>query len=205
MPDDTTPDIETERLIIRAFTEDDVNDFFLIVKDKEANTFLPWFPLETLEDALDFLREHYLDHYDKPSAIRYAVCLKTDNRPIGYVNVNDEPANDLGYGLRKAFWHKGIATEACTAVISQVRRTGRTYVTATHDVRNPQSGRVMKKIGMSYRYSYIELWQPKNILVTFRMYQMNLDDNDERVYMGYWNTHSDHFIESIPETETRFP
>ena len=33
----------------------------------------------------------------------------------------------------------------------------------------------MKRIGMSYRYSYKELWQPKNFPVIFRMYQLNLD------------------------------
>ena len=42
----------------------------------------------------------------------------------------------------------------------------------------------MRKIGMTYRYSYKEQWQPKNILVTFRMYQLNLD-GVERVYTGY--------------------
>lgn len=53
----------------------------------------------------------------------------------------------------------------------------------------------MKKLGMSYRYSYVEQWQPKNIFVTFRMYQLNFDKNDERVYMEYWNSYDNHFVE----------
>ena len=35
---------------------------------------------------------------------------------------------------------------------------------------------------MKYQYSYEEQWQPKNFLVTFRMYQLNLDGNTDRVY-----------------------
>ena len=55
------------------------------------------------------------------------------------------------------------------------RHFNRTYITATHDVNNPRSGRVMQAIGMRYCYSYEELWQPKNFPVIFRMYQLNLD------------------------------
>ena len=40
-------------------------------------------------------------------------------------------------------------------------------------------------MGMLYQYSYKEQWQPKDILTTFRMYQMNLDGQNERVYKGY--------------------
>ncbi|HEC1757918.1 TPA: hypothetical protein R1711_001173 [Campylobacter lari] len=60
----------------------------------------------------------------------------------------------------------------------------------------------MKKLSMTYKYSYEELWQPKNIKVIFRMYQLNLDGNNDRVYKEYWNKYSNHFIEfntsSIP-------
>ena len=52
--------------------------------------------------------------------------------------------------------------------------------------------------GMRYQYSYEELWQPKNILVTFRMYQLNLDGREERVYRKYWDSSDVHFIEKEP-------
>lgn len=55
----------------------------------------------------------------------------------------------------------------------------------------------MKKIGMTYRYSYEEQWQPKNIRVTFRMYQLNLDVQEGRVYQEYWDKYPNHFIEEI--------
>lgn len=55
----------------------------------------------------------------------------------------------------------------------------------------------MKAVGMSYKYSYEELWQPKNFLVVFRMYQLNFDGNEERIYKGYWDRYENHFVENI--------
>ena len=51
----------------------------------------------------------------------------------------------------------------------------------------------MQAIGMKYRYSYKELWQPKNFMVTFRMYQLNLDGCEDRIYRKYWDRYP-HFI-----------
>lgn len=53
----------------------------------------------------------------------------------------------------------------------------------------------MQRLGMKYQYSYEERVQPKDILVTFRMYQLNLDGNESRVYKRYWNNSTIHFIE----------
>lgn len=53
----------------------------------------------------------------------------------------------------------------------------------------------MRRLGMKYRYSYEERWQPKDLTVTFRMYQLNLDGNKDRVYRGYWDASDIHFVE----------
>jgi ribosomal-protein-alanine N-acetyltransferase len=192
---ENTPQIVTERLILRKFTKTDAEALFLIMKDKEVNKFLPWFQLETVDEAEKYLQKNYLKNYEQPSGYRYAICLKSDNTPIGYVHVSDDDSNDFGYGLRKEFWHKGIVTEACKVVVERLREAGFLYITATHDVNNPRSGDVMKKIGMTYQYSYEEQWQPKDILVTFRMYQLNFDGQGDRVYRKYWNKYPTHFVE----------
>jgi RimJ/RimL family protein N-acetyltransferase len=173
MTNENTPTITTERLILRRFTADDAEALFELLRDEETNTFLPWFPLKSLEEARDFLQRRFLDYYEKASAYRYAVCLKADDKPIGYVCLADDESRDLGYGLKKEFWHKGIATETARAVAERIKNAGYTYITATHDVNNPRSGEVMKKLGMTYKYSYVEQWQPKDIPVTFRLYQLN--------------------------------
>ena len=180
-----TPTLETERLLLRRFSENDLYALFKIHSDKDVNTYLPWFPLQSIEEASLFLRERYLDTYRQPYGYKYAICLKNDNIPIGYVNIGINEPHDLGYGLLKAFWRNGIVTEAANAVIHQVKKDGIPYITATHDIKNPRSGNVMKRLGMLYQYSYKEQWQPKNILTTFCMYQLNFDGQDNRVYKGY--------------------
>ena len=107
-----------------------------------------------------------------------------------------DDSHDFGYGLRKEFWHKGIVTEAGRAVVEQLKKDSIPYITATHDVNNPRSGGVMKQLGMKYRYSYEERVQSKDVLVTFRMYQLNLDGLKERVYQKYWDDSDVHFIET---------
>lgn len=190
-----TVEIRTKRLILRRFKEDDMFALFDIFSDIEANKFLPWYPLKSLEDAKDFYNERYTKEYEKPCGYKYAICLKTDNIPIGYVNVSTDEGYDFGYGLRKEFWHKGIVSEASKAVIEKLKADGVPYITATHDVNNPRSGSVMKAMGMTYQYSYEELWRPKNFLVTFRMYQLNLSDASALVYKKYWDTYPNHFVE----------
>jgi len=192
-----TPTLETKRLILRKFTENDIEALFLILKDKEVNTFLPWYPIKNLEQAKKFYEERYTFTYLKPQGYAYAICLKSDNFPIGYIKVDMEEPYDFGYGLRKEFWHQGIVSEAAKAVVEQVKKDGLPYITATHDVNNPRSGNVMKKVGMKYCYSYEELWQPKGFFVTFRMYQLNFDGHDDFVYKKYWDMYENHFVEKI--------
>lgn len=190
-----TPTLMTERLILRKFTENDAEALFKIYGDEEVNTFLPWFPLKTLEETREFYLKRYENVYNQERAYNYGVCLKEDNYPIGYINVGTEGANDFGYALRKDFWRNGFITEAGVAVIEQLKRDGIPFITATHDINNPKSGEVMKRLKMTYQYSYVEQWQPKNFPVTFRMYQLNLDGNGGRVYKEYWDNSTVHFIE----------
>lgn len=191
-----TPTLETERLILRKFSEDDLEAMFKIYSDKEVNRFLPWFPLSTVEETKLFYKREYAEKYILKSAYNYAICLKEDNYPIGYINVSMNDSYDFGYGLRKEFWHNGVVTEASKVVIEQLRKDGVPYITATHDVNNPRSGKVMKRLGMKYQYSYEERWMPKDILVTFRMYQLNLNGSNCKIYKKYWDNSAVHFVET---------
>ena len=189
--------LETERLILRPFTEQDAEALFAILSDRDVNTFLPMFPLKNLEEAKAYIKDKHAAVHAGETLLYYAICRKEAPAPIGYVHVSGNDSHDLGYGLKKEFWHKGFCTEACQAVIGQLKQTGIPYITATHDVNNPRSGKVMQTLGMKYQYSYEELWQPKNFLVTFRMYQLNFEKEKDRVYRKYWDKYPIHFIEDL--------
>lgn len=192
-----TPTLETDRLILRKFTENDIEALFLILKDEEVNKYLPWYPLKGIEEAKIFYEERYAIKYRQPQAYAYAICLKDDNFPIGYIKVDMEEHHDFGYGLRKEYWHRGIVSEAGRAVVEQVKKDGLPYITATHDRNNPRSGNVMMACGMKYCYTYQELWQPKNFLVEFRLYQLNFTKEKSWIYKEYWNKYPIHFIEKF--------
>lgn len=186
--------IETKRLILRKFenTFADIDSLYEILSDEKVNTYLPWWPAKTISDAQRFYDERISD-----SKYFYAICLKTPQLPIGYIDLSEDSAHDFGYGLKEDFWNKGIATEAGQAMIEFLKTEGIPYLTATHDRENVGSGKVMQKLGMKYEYSYQEQWQPKDIPVIFRMYQLNLETQPDYVYRRYWNKYEKHFVEDV--------
>ena len=101
-----TPKLETNRLILRKFNENDLKAFYDIFSDKEVNLYLPWFPVKNLKEAKDFYQERYVSIYQKEQGYAYAICLKENNLPIGYVNINLGESHDLGYDLKKECWHQ---------------------------------------------------------------------------------------------------
>lgn len=192
---ENTPEIITNRLILRKFEQHDLRALYDILSDQTVNTYLPWFPHTNLKETEKFLNENYLKTYDEPIGYRYAICLK-DDVPIGYLSLSLDESYDFGFGLKSEFWNQGIMTEAAKAVIEKIKDSNIPYITATHDKYNLSSGEVMKKLGMKYQYSYIEKWQPKNITVTFRMYQLNFK-NEANVYQGYKDLYHNAFVEDI--------
>lgn len=107
-----------------------------------------------------------------------------------YWNVIDDihrnNVNNENLGWEKAFIHRTILFKAALS-----------YITATHDQKNPRSENVMKKLGMKYCYSYDGQWQPKDFPVTFRMYQLNFDGKEDFIYKKYWDMSYYHFIENL--------
>lgn len=192
---ENTPELRTKRLILRRFTAGDTEAFFRFMDDEEVNRFLPLVPFSSQVEAGQYLQERYIDSYRNSTGYRYAICLKEDNMPVGYVNASDGESRDFGYALGQGMWGRGIATEASEAVVEQMRRDGIPFITATHDVNNPRSGAVMKRLGMTYRYSYEEMWKPKNFLVTFRMYQLDLDGREHPTYSRYREMYPVNFVE----------
>ncbi|AMC93000.1 GNAT family acetyltransferase [Erysipelothrix larvae] len=191
-----TPTLHTDRLILRQFTIHDLDAFHEIFTDETVNTFLPWFIPKTREASLAELTQRFLSYYDADTSYRYAVCLKEENKPIGYITLGEPDSYDFGYAILSQYQKKGYITEGAHCILNTLSQTQIPYITATHDINNPASGEVMKKLGMKYQYSYTEFWEPKGYDVTFRLYQLNFDPN-AHPYMKYWNLYKRHEIESL--------
>ena len=99
--------IETDRLIIRKFNINDAEALFSILSDEEVNKYLPWFVFNSLEETKIHLQKFYLETNDNINFYRYAVCLKDNNIPIGYIHFeNNNDNNDFVYTDLKKYWNK---------------------------------------------------------------------------------------------------
>ena len=58
MERNNTPELETKRLILRKFSVQDTEALFSLYSDEEINTYLPWFPLRSLEEARTYRRKN---------------------------------------------------------------------------------------------------------------------------------------------------
>jgi len=139
----------TERLVLRPFQAGDVPDAQAYRDDPEFARFLSHVPLPfTRADAEAFVARNMSESWDESPT--FAVTL--DGRLIGTVNLEiDAMARSamLGYAIGRAWWGRGIATEAARVVMRWgVETFGLTRVWASTDVRHVASQRVLEKLGM---------------------------------------------------------
>ncbi|MGI6173532.1 MAG: GNAT family N-acetyltransferase [Christensenellales bacterium] len=186
-------EIATERLLLRRAYPADCEAMFPMYSDADALRFVPILPANNIDDMKKIYRELWEASLSWENACRYLICLRDTGEIAGYIHISPGDAHDFGYGLRRAFWGKGIATEAARAVLDVAKEMGLPFVTATHDRENPKSGAVMRRIGMTYRYSYPEQWMPKNQAAIFRMYQMGFTTDE--TYRGYQMLRPGWFVE----------
>lgn len=66
-----TPTLRTDRLILRKFIKDDLEALFEIFSDEEVNVFLPWYPLETMEDAGIFYSRCFESKYQQGTTLLF--------------------------------------------------------------------------------------------------------------------------------------
>lgn len=145
--------METERLILRPFEINDANDMFINwCCDPEVTKYLTWSPHENLEDSQKIAKLWH-DQAESNSIYQWAIELKSIQQVIGSIGiVRDNPetkTGELGYAIGRKFWHQGITTEAANAVIPYLFECGYERIQAIHDVKNPNSGKVLEKVGMT--------------------------------------------------------
>lgn len=83
----------------------------------------------------------------------YAITIGSSGELVGAVSLGITPAHalaELGYWIGVPFWGRGYATEAARALVQYgFTDLALNRVQSRHYVRNPASGRVMQKIGMT--------------------------------------------------------
>jgi ribosomal-protein-alanine N-acetyltransferase len=146
--------IETERLILRKFTIDDVEESYQMNKDPTVQRYLPSEGPLTRKNVEHMIKNNVLADYKEHGFGRLAVIHKQDNRFIGFTGLKYVPefdAVDIGYRLNSAYWGQGLATESALPTIEygfKVLKLPRIVAAAIAD--NQGSIRVMEKLGMHF-------------------------------------------------------
>jgi RimJ/RimL family protein N-acetyltransferase len=147
--------LETERLLLREFDEGDVEPFYRMGSDPAVIRYTgdPGGGLTSREHALEVLRSRPMADYRKYGYGRLACVLKATGEVIGFAGLkylDDVQEVDLGYRLLPAYWGRGLATEACRAILDYGRtrlRLGR--IIGLVDPENVASVRVLEKLGLT--------------------------------------------------------
>jgi ribosomal-protein-alanine N-acetyltransferase len=148
-----TQTIYTKRLILRKFTADDAQAMFENwASDARVTRYLTWRPHESPE-ATKQLLELWCAAYENQNT--YNWVMEYEGTPIGNISVvrlseKSEHA-ELGYCMGYAYWNKGFMPEAVKAVIDYLfAEIGVNRVGISHAVKNPASGRVAQKCGLTF-------------------------------------------------------
>ena len=150
-----TQTIETSRLILRRAIREDAEPMFRNwASDPEVTKFLTW-PAHSDIAVSEMVIGSWLQEYEKDSYYQWVIELKEIGQPIGSISVvrqNDRVEEaEIGYCIGSQWWHRGIMTEALSAVIAYLfGEVGMNRIAARHDPNNPHSGGVMRKCGMKY-------------------------------------------------------
>lgn len=144
------PTLETPRLLLRPFVQDDLDDFFEYARSPLVGPMAGWPTHKTKQDT-----QMILDKF-KVSQEVLALYHKQDGRVIGSIGLHPDPkrsvsdARMLGYALSEAYWGQGLMPEAARAMLAFAFDTqGCSLVSVYHFASNGQSRRVIEKLGFT--------------------------------------------------------
>lgn len=149
--------LETKRLILRPWTEEDAEDLYQYAKDERVGPIAGWPPHTSVENSREIIR----GVLSEPET--YAVVLKSTGRPVGCVGVMmqgkgnarmGEKEAEIGYWLGVPYWGKGLIPEA----VRELQRRcfedlGCMAVWCGYYDGNHKSRRVQEKCGFLYHHT----------------------------------------------------
>ena len=145
--------LETKRLILRPWCEEDAEDLYQYASDPEVGLPAGWPPHTSVENSREMIRT-VLSASDT-----FAVCLKKDGKSIGSIGFhrNDlaekEDEYELGYWIGKPFWGQGLIPEASREMLRYAFETLKmNRIWCGYYDGNEKSRRVQEKLGFIYQH-----------------------------------------------------
>ncbi len=145
------PTLTTERLTLRPCVADDAAALQRIVSDVEIARNTLSIPHPYPEGgAVEWIAKH-AERFEKSEEVVFAIVAR--DGLVGVIGVVPKPHDraEVGYWIGVPYWGRGYATEALKAAIGYAfEKMGVNRLEAQHFSRNPASGRVMQKAGMTH-------------------------------------------------------
>lgn len=160
----TFPPLETERLLLRAFTPEDAAAVFAIMADPEVVRYFGAPPMHALDQAAQRIAG-ISQAFAEQEGVRWAIVRREDGAFIGSCGfwrlVTPHFRAEIGYELGRPWWGQGLMPEALDAVLTfGFKVMGLHSVEAVIDPANAGSRRVLEKLGFVqegyFRESYYE-------------------------------------------------
>jgi len=157
--------LETERLLLRRFTEADVQDLVELDRDPDVMRFINGGRATPREEVENELLPAFLGHYERYAGYGFwAAIEKSTGEFLGWFHLRPgegaAPGEvELGYRLRRSAWGKGYATEGSKALIDKAfAELGAERVVASTMVVNVASRRVLEKAGLRFVRVFHQSW-----------------------------------------------
>jgi RimJ/RimL family protein N-acetyltransferase len=157
--------LETQRLVLRLFTEADADELVSLDADPDVMRFVTG-GVPTSRDQIEKeVLPGFLRYYQRYEGFGFWVAVeKATGEFLGWFHFRPAPdavpgEADLGYRLRKAAWGKGYATEGSRALIAKgFTEFGVQRVVAQAMAVNTASRRVMEKAGLKLVRTFHQPW-----------------------------------------------
>ncbi|MBR3127258.1 MAG: GNAT family N-acetyltransferase [Solobacterium sp.] len=152
--------METERLILRPFSEEDLDLVLRLYGNREIMRYMPYDVMDKTE-AEEHLQRLIAGWQEDPVLNReYAVIRKDSGKKIGRCHIQIDPETDtgmLGWLLVQKEWDQGYATEMTYALMDYCfHELGLHRVDALCNPDNDRSRRVLEKCGLRLEAHYRE-------------------------------------------------
>ena len=146
--------LETERLVLVQLADSDADFIVGLLNEPSFLRYIGDRGVRSADDERRYIREGPMAGYERYGYGLLRVALKADDTPIGMCGVlkrDTLPDPDLGFSFLPAYWSKGYALEAATAVMRHARNVlhlGRILAITTQD--NGPSMRLLGKLGFRF-------------------------------------------------------
>lgn len=146
------PILETEHLRLRKMTLHDAGDIYAYGRDPVVAKHVLWDAYTNINEAKGYIR-YMMRKYRLGEPSSWGIEYKATRQIIGTIGFmwfqRDNASAEVGYSLSRAYWNRGLMTEALHEVIRfGFSDMNLNRIEAQHETDNPASGAVMRKCGM---------------------------------------------------------